>query len=90
MLQRMARLFFGGAPTPPKYAARLARRKARVPGTRVAEQHAASTNTQRNRRNSASDAMKPKAGQPPDASDRSNARRARAVSPRTMNQFPSP
>src|SRR6266513_102413 len=44
----------------------------------------------RSRRSSTSDMMNPNAGQPPDATERSNHARAWAVSPRTRYQVPIP
>src|SRR5438552_6114845 len=44
----------------------------------------------RNRRSSTSDTMNPNAGQPPERTERSNQARARAVSPRTRYQLPTP
>ena len=45
---------------------------------------------QRSRRSSTSDTMNPNPGQPPDWIDRSNHRRACALSPRTRYQLPRP
>src|SRR5207249_11364200 len=44
----------------------------------------------RNRRSSTSDMMNPNAGHPPECTERSNQARARALSPRTRYQLPTP
>ena len=72
-------------------AARIATARSRVPCQTADSMNAARGSLiYRNRRSSTSDMIKPNAGQPPERTERSNQARARAVSPRTRYQLPTP